>query len=327
VIVGAGLTGLFLATTLAERGRDVVVIEHAFGTGATTRSGGIVLGETLVGPSPQFDGCEESLRHWVSSRGLSCGLEWSGCMELLRNEALDASPIDWRDAGVIRYSRMVNGGVVDPAMLLGAVMAESRRAGATVADAASADLLDADAGGVTVSTNRGTIRARLVAMATDATLAPAAGGASDPWDERGVTVAIQTMPLAPGVRAVLGLRPHAAFYTDDSPLLWGRVMPDDSLLVGRELLAVPIDHEAHALSAAVSACGARLLARARGLHPALNDVHLKRAWAGPVVRTTAGIPIVKADPAVPGVTWLGGYGGHGIAQALRVAELAADCLQ
>ena len=46
-------------------------------------------------------------------------------------------------------------------------------------------------------------------------------------------------------------------------------------------------------------------------------------WGGPVVRTSAGFPVVARDPDVPQVIWAGGYGGHGIAQAFRAGYLAA----
>src|SRR5262245_24013528 len=64
VIVGAGITGLTAAATCASAGRHTIVLERAFGTGATARSGGIVLGETVEGPHPEFDGCEDTLRRW-----------------------------------------------------------------------------------------------------------------------------------------------------------------------------------------------------------------------------------------------------------------------
>src|SRR5262245_55516989 len=62
VVVGAGITGLGAAATCASGGRHVIVLERAFGTGATACSGGIVLGETVEGPDPTFDGCEDTLR-------------------------------------------------------------------------------------------------------------------------------------------------------------------------------------------------------------------------------------------------------------------------
>jgi len=37
----------------------------------------------------------------------------------------------------------------------------------------------------------------------------------------------------------------------------------------------------------------------------------------------SGVPSVVADPDLAGVWWAGGYGGHGLAQAFRLGEIAA----
>src|SRR4029453_14643022 len=66
LVIGGGITGLAAALRIARRNRDVVVVEHAFGSGATSRSGGIILGDTLVGAASEFDGCERALREWIT---------------------------------------------------------------------------------------------------------------------------------------------------------------------------------------------------------------------------------------------------------------------
>jgi gamma-glutamylputrescine oxidase len=323
VVVGGGLTGLASALALAAKQQEVVVLEQAFGAGATARSGGIVLGETLTGPSPQFDGCEQSLREWIAMSGIDCDLAWEGCLELARDSSLPSEPIDWHDGGAVRCRTMVNGGVLDPAKLAAGLAAAATRAGARIVNRSSVESIEGTPSGVRLTTNRGAILARQAVMATDAMLAP---GENDPWDERGITVAIQTMPLDDGARASLGLGPNQAFYTADLPLLWGRAMRDGSLLVGREMLAPALGAPSQGVSRLLSAAGVRLLARARGLHASVARVDLKRAWGGPVARTAAGFPIVARDPEIAHVTWAGGYGGHGIAQAFHVGHLVAEQL-
>ena len=92
VIVGAGITGLSAAAACAVAGRHVVVLERAFGTGATARSGGVVLGETVEGPDPEFDGCEDVLHQWIQESGADCDLRWRGCLELARDARLSSTP-------------------------------------------------------------------------------------------------------------------------------------------------------------------------------------------------------------------------------------------
>jgi glycine/D-amino acid oxidase-like deaminating enzyme len=69
VVVGSGVSGLVTALHLAEHGLAVVVIDRQFGTGATSRSGGIVLGDTLEGPAPGFEHCERRFGDWICARG------------------------------------------------------------------------------------------------------------------------------------------------------------------------------------------------------------------------------------------------------------------
>ena len=115
VVIGAGVTGLSCALAWVSAGHDVVVVDRAFGNGAACRSGGIVVGDTLVGPAAGFENCETELREWVERHDVAGGLQWTGCMELDRDASLPASPIDWRDAGPVRLSRIVPGGTLDPA--------------------------------------------------------------------------------------------------------------------------------------------------------------------------------------------------------------------
>src|SRR5262245_13533123 len=51
VIVGAGVTGLSTALALAGCDMSIVVVDRRVGDGATSRSGGIILGDTLTGPA------------------------------------------------------------------------------------------------------------------------------------------------------------------------------------------------------------------------------------------------------------------------------------
>src|SRR5262249_37183113 len=154
-----------------------------------------------------------------------------------------------------------------------------------------------------VLTNRGEIRAQDVVMAVDAT-ARAAG--FDPWSERAITVALQTSPLTSSALAAVGLEPHQAFYTRDLPLLWGRGMPDWSLVVGRETVAFPREGAGDVAPGFGNAV-ARLTSRVRRLHAALHEADIQRAWSGPIARASDGLPACICDPDRPRVIWAGGY--------------------
>jgi glycine/D-amino acid oxidase-like deaminating enzyme len=332
VIVGAGVTGLSAAMTAAREGRQVTVVERRFGSGATSRSGGIVLGDTLVGPSSGFDDCDVVLRDWIMRSGAECELFWNGCLELARDSSLPDAPIDWEENGRVRLAKRVGGGVLDPAKLQAELARIALRAGATIVDGVSVLRLEPSgqfsgaspiSEGAVVVTDRGSLRGDRVIMAVDAmSWRPS----FDPWAERVVTVALTTEPLTDDALGAIGLGPHQSFYTRDLPLVWGRAMPDQSLLVGRETLAwaaVNLEKRRDGIEAA----GERLALRVRSLHPALRDLAVRNVWGGPIARTAAGVPAIATDPSIRNVLWVGGYGGHGLAQAFRMGRLAVSTSQ
>jgi gamma-glutamylputrescine oxidase len=320
VIVGAGITGLSAAAACAVAGRHVVVLERALGTGATTRSGGVVLGGTVEGPDPEFDGCEDTLRQWIEASGADCDLRWQGCLELARDARLSSTPVDWRDQGPVRFVGRVAGGVLNPAKLQTALLDAARAAGATIVDGATVTNIEQDGGRLHVSTEYGLMTAGAGIMAVDA-MCWRRG--FDPWGERVMTVSLQTAPMADDGLAALGLKADEAFYTVDTPLLWGRVMPDRSLLVGRETRPFPQQPDQRALKDGLTEAGARLSGRVRGLHPALSSIAIRKTWTGPLARTATGHPTIAADPSAPTLLWAGGYGGQGIAQGFTLGRRAA----
>ncbi len=321
VIVGAGLTGLSAAARCAADGNRVVVVDRAFGTGATTRSGGVVLGETVEGPHPEFDGCERTLRTWIHQAGADCDLHWRGCLELTRDSRLTATPIDWCDEGRVRLARRVSGGVLNPAKLLGALFQSATIAGATIVSGVTVTNITRERDRIQLTTDKGSMTASAGIMGVDALCWR---HEFDPWPERVMTVSLQTAPLSGVNLAALGLKPDEAFYTADAPLLWGRVMPDQSLLIGRETRPFSGQPDAPTLRDGLAEAGTRLMERVRGLHPALAIIARTRLWTGALARTPKGHPTVAADPFVPGLVWAGGYGGQGIAQAFTLGVKAAE---
>jgi gamma-glutamylputrescine oxidase len=322
LIVGAGITGLTAAMSIAQGGRDVTVIDRAFGSGATSRSGGIVLGDTLVGPVQGFGDCHEALRSWVDESGADCDLVWGGCFELARDASLPSRPIDWQAEGTVRLAGRISGGVLHPMKFQHALLDTTRLAGVALVNHVTVVGMVLRGSRPAVLTEHGQITAQQVVMAVDAT---ARADGFDPWSERVITVALQTAPLSEAVLAAVGLTAHQAFYTRDLPLLWGRVMADRSLLIGRETLAFP-GSDTKMLPDDFASASARLTARVHRLHPALMHVEVCRTWGGPIARSPGGVPAIVVDPNHPRVLWVGGYGGHGMAQAFKLGRLAADRL-
>ena len=316
-VVGAGITGLSAALSAARAGVNVAVLDANLGRGATARSGGIVLGETLVGPAIGFDDCDLQLGQWIAAERADCDFEWTGCWELTRRAALSTTPMGWRDGNELHILTEVRGGLLDPSETAERTAAGKRarrrahrRSARGNGDRAARDGTFLVGGGFTVE-------ARRVIVATDAV---AHRTIADPWPERTITVALQTESV-PGLARVIGL--ERPFYTSELPLLWGRPLRDGSLLFGRELIEWAAGTPPARSAALVRAAGQRLAGRVRALHPALGSIGIRRIWAGPTARTGAGVPGLVFDPDGDTVLWAGGYGGHGLAQAFVVGRMAA----
>jgi len=323
LIVGAGITGLAAAMTLAQAKHDVLVIDRHIGHGATSRAGGIIVGETLVGPAPGFDRCEEGLRQWIDREAPSVQLEWSGCLELERDDELSRTPIDWEDGGPVRVSRTVAGGMLNPVALLNAVGKAAAAAGAKIVDHVAFEAYERGTDSITVFASGGRLQARRVLIATDATSRPVD---DDWWPDRALTVALETEPLTSSQLVAIGWDAQMPFFTNGAPLLWGRALENKALLIGREL--VPIgDGAIPRLKRAIEGAGERLTWRLRHLHPALSGVTVRRVWSGPIARDAGGVPALREDRGVRGAFWAGGYGGHGLAQGFRLGTLAAQRLR
>ncbi len=322
IVVGAGIAGLSTALTLSERNVPVVVLDRQFGTGATSRSGGIVLGDTLVGPAPGFNGCEHALCGWIAEQGVECGFDWTGCLELARDERLEASPIDWTDSGPTRVAETHAGGVLDPVRLLNGLLVASERAGARLINGVTVQRVESGSDGLVVCGDRVRIGADRVVMAVDAVSWPTRYHEWEPWEQRTLTVALQSGEVELDLPDAIGLCARQPFYTRDLPLLWGRLLSDSTFVFGRELVPFPRESIPGALTTQLASAGDRLIARVRGLHPRLKDVAIRRLWAGPTARTAAGVPALVEDRDLPGVLWVGGCGGHGLAQSFRLGRLA-----
>lgn len=321
-IVGAGITGLSAALGLADRKAAVIVIDRRFGDGATVRSGGIVVGDTLTGPAPGFDRCEYALADWIKRGEIDCDFRWTGCLELARDPKLSERPIDWRNRGRVRVAAEVAGGLLDPAKLLQGLCVSAERAGVRIIDGVTVRRIERSRRGTSLITTRGRLTAQKVLMAVDAA---SWRDTADPWLERSITVVLQTTALDEERVAAVGL-PGQPFYTRNLPLLWGRPMRDGSFLFGRELLPFPWGPSREELRDLVAAAGDHLIAQVRRLHAQLRDITVRRTWAGPIARTDAGVPALVQDRDIPDVWWAGGFGGHGLAQAFRLGSMAAECL-
>jgi len=71
---------------------------------------------------------------------------------------------------------------------------------------------------------------------------------------------------------------------------------------------------------------AAALERLRALAPAIVPRTLKRKWAGLRTFSPDSVPVVGADPRVPGFFWLAGQAGFGIESSPAIGQIAADLI-
>jgi len=297
------------------------------GAGASGRSGGVVLDDTAAGPLPGFAGCLDSVAELVTAERIECDWVLGGCWEISHGKnGRDDSPIDWSDNGQrLRVCRLVPGGTVDPGKLLAGLARAAVARGAQIYERCRVTALEFGRP-LRLRTTKGWLAADCVVLATNAY-----SSRMSELEEFAVpllTIAVASEPLSVAALRQLGLESRRPFYTDDLPYLWGRLTPDNRLVLGSGLLSAP-DGEVEELS--VKSAEARLLftrleRRIRGLHPALARLCFTHRWAGPIAITHDWCPVLRRHSRSPRVVVAGGYCGHGLAQAIRMGRLIAERL-
>ena len=342
VIVGSGYTGLHAAIATARSGYSTVVLETgALGSGCSTRNGGQVSTSVkpsfaaLARRRGQDVATRvvrrgvESLAHvadFVREEGIDCDFAAVGRYHAAHTERawrrLAASvgrPNPVHDDGVRIVARedqrselgsdVYRGGAVyphhaslDPGRYHSGCAAAARRAGATLVDRCAAVRLAPSGAGVRVHTERGTIEARRVVIATNGYT-----GALTPWLRRRVVpigsyvIATEAIPadlmdrVMPTMRILSDTRRLVYYY---------RPSPDRTrILFGGRVSLAETDRRVS---------GLRLLAELRRLFPELGDVRVSHSWSGTVAYTFDTLAHVGRRE---GVYHAMGYCGSGVGMA------------
>nr|WP_237695065.1 FAD-binding oxidoreductase [Streptomyces sp. SID5468] len=138
--------------------------------------------------------------------------------------------------------------------------------------------------------------------------------------------AIATAPLPPAARKALG--GGALSVVDAMPLApYFRLLPDGGLVAGGGTVTHLPDPDARHADRARGRAWAWLAGWVRGLHPELAGVPVTHRWAGRIGHTLDGLPVVGPVPGRPGVWYVGGCCGHGLAMSVaHGAHLAGELL-
>ncbi len=337
VVVGGGYCGLATAAELARRDRSVVVVDaHDLGWGASTRNGGMVLPELKAGPrslerrygplgtrlhaavEAAFDHVEALIR----SASIDCAYERTGQLYVSHTEQsaahLDALAAELCSVGspahVVRGSELAaelgsslfsaglvveRSGGLHPARFHAGLTRLAEQAGASLHAHTRAAAVASSASGWRVTTDRGTVDAGAVLIATNAyadALVPALQRRVLPMG----SFIIATEPLDPALAAAV--LPTRRMVFNDRNLLWyWRLDPDGRMVFGgrKRLGTVALDDARDHLH--------RSMLR---VHPQLAGVPVERAWGGNVAITLDRLPHCGR---IDGLWYATGCNGSGVA--------------
>ena len=328
-VVGGGFTGLSAAAWLRrmEPDKTVALFESSsIGTGASGRTGGLVLSETAAGDLPGLGDILSGFAACLRDLNLSCDLTLPGVWEVGRSGAMPYSPISFQDSGELRVVKQVPGGTIDPGKLVSGLGRSAESSGVLIFESTPVEHIVFEEP-VQLKVAGGQVRAKAVLLATNAMsldLSDLACRAQPKF-----TLAVATSPLGDAQIEDLGLGSGRSFYPIDFPYLWGRRLGRGGLIFGSGLVHLRDSREFERLDIAAGQAAdliTSLETRVRGLHPALKEVEFTHRWGGPILVVKGWRPVFSRHPRSPRVIVLGGYCGHGVAQSVYLGCWAAEAL-
>lgn len=360
-IIGAGFSGLWTAyyALAADPSLRVVVVDkHHCGFGASGRNGGWAVGELACGPDKYadrstpsearrleravFDAVDE-IGRVSQTEGIDCDYAKGGWIRVARNRpqadrqrgevahehargltADDLRLLDPTEARQYLNATDVESGIyfahcaaVHPAKLVDGLARTVEARGAHIHE--HTEVLELAPGRVV--TDRGTVRAANIVLATEAYTRDLAGHRRDLLPVYSLMVA--TEPLGPSTISQIGLADRPTFSDDRHMVIYGQRTADDRLAFGGRgvpyLFGSGISRQAelHAES------HERLRQTLVEMFPVLAEVEFTHRWGGVLAIPRDWVPGLRFDPS-SGLGVLGGYVGEGVAAANLAGRTMAD---
>lgn len=352
-IIGAGITGAFLADTLCAQGHEVIVLDRqAPATGSTGASTAIVMYDLDVDLTSLMRdlGEPDAIRVYRASQQAAialtqtaislggCGVAMRDSLYLgtrgraadrLRREAearqrvglpaqfLDAPAVE-AQFGLASEGALLSSGAaqVDPVRLTLALLQRAVRRGARLASHTSVTNVSTEARGFVLRTSRGsTVRARRIVYATGYEMPPSVG--------TDLVLMHSTYALATErMRAVPEWLERTVVWETSRPYAYVRTSGDGRILVGGEDLRYrSASLRDRLLPERIARLERRLARFVPGHHP-----RTAFAWAGTFAETKDCLPLIGPHPRQPGAYVALAYGGNGMNYAVLAARIIADDL-
>jgi sarcosine oxidase subunit beta len=346
VVIGGGAIGASTAFHLTSLGvRNVLLVERRhLAAGATGKSGALVrMHYTNEAESRLAVESLKIFREFDSIVGGSCGFEAVGFLQLVGPEYREALGrnvvrqqrlgIDTREvslddtrallpgielAGVGAVAYEPGSGFADPTATAYAFAAAARRAGATIASHCEALRVVTEAGRVAaVETSQGRVATRAVVIAAGAWAQPLLQPLGLDWGltPYRIQVSIFRWPAGFGHR-------HPAII-DATQKSWFRPEGAAGTLIGVELGSAHADPEKYdepVDAAYVAACRAALATRL----PAFEDAPMRGGWAGMIMMSPDGRPIIERAGAADGLWVMAGDSGTSFKTSPAIGRCLAE---
>ncbi|MFD7024821.1 NAD(P)/FAD-dependent oxidoreductase [Promicromonospora sukumoe] len=362
VIVGAGIVGAACARSLALAGASVVVLDRRAAASGTSAHGEGNLLVSDKGPGPELVLAQESLRRWTaladeladelgprfpsvehdakgglvvvsSDDGLAGLREFAAGQRAAGVEAVEVTAAEARALesdlapGVLGGVHYPEDAQVQPVAAAEALLASARRAGAVVRTGVevTGPLPGADGRLAGVRTTRGDVAAGAVLVAAGPWSADVAGRLGS-WvpvrPRRGVVLVTTPMPQRIHHKVYDGDY-FAATQSAGAELQTSAVIESTrggTVLIGSSREQVGFDER---FRAEVLAQMAR---RAVAVFPFLAETNVMRSYLGFRPYMPDHLPVIGADPVLPGLWFATGHEGAGVGLAPATGDLIGAAL-
>jgi len=353
LVVGSGFTGTTAAIRLRQAGCDVTVIDaKPLGTGASARNGGMVLSglsadlatvakrwglDTARRLHRESLAAVDAVEGLVREGGIDCAFRRTGFLyaafkprhaeALQRTRAFLAERIghatDWIPAERIREevdSPVYHGALLEtrdagvhPARCIAGLIRLARRLGVRLHENVTALKITGRPGNLTVTTDRGPIRADKVIAATNGYT-----GALTPWMRRRLvpvrSLMIATAPMPP--EQIIALIPRGRMIADTKTFLYYfRPSPD-----GRRIL---FGGRPPAPDRSLAENARRMRDNLVSVFPRLRSAAVDHVWWGKLGFTVDHLPHLGQRN---GIYYAAGYCGHGVALATHLGGKLAGLI-
>jgi len=355
VVIGGGMGGMATALRLAERGQDVVLLEAQFcGYGSSSRNAGQLAGapggdlrmlklfypKKIAGMVRLAENAARYVENLMTAYGIECDYEPNGMVfgavspgqmrrvraaaKVLRGAGGHGKVGTSEELGIPRTfvggMREAVGGMLNPGKLARGVRAALLASSAQVYEQTKVTDVARVGSRVLVTTSRGTVRADMAVLATNAY--------SGEWS---ITpkrlsvpmwiIEVETEPIAPERLAALGWASRSGVVTQHQIMENYRLTARNTIVFGVRRLErgttypLPIKvPEKGLVEELASAFAIRF--------PALADVKVERAWGGWIAITSSWLSV--AGQLEDKVFYSIACNGHGLTQAPYVGSLIAD---